>query len=230
MQLVRETTRVIPFARPMLGEEERAAVRTVMEGTTLVHGPKIEEFEQAFAAYTGAPEAVAVSSCTAAMHLAYLYLGLGPGDEVIVPAQTHVATAHAVEITGAKPVFAEADPATGNIDIKKLAGLVNDRTRALAVVHFMGLPVDMKPVVAFAREYNLFVVEDCALALGSSVDGVHAGLLGDVGCFSFYPVKHITTAEGGMLITRDPAGRPHSPLTGVRRRPHAGGADNARRV
>lgn len=204
MSVVREKTAVrqVLFAKPMIGAEEQAAVAEVLRGDTLVHGPKAEEFEQAFAAFTGAPLAVSVSSCTAAMHLVYMYLGLGPRDEVIVPAQTHVATAHAVEITGAKPVFADADPFTGNMDLRSLPGLVTDRTRAIAVVHFLGLPVDMKAIVSFARQHNLFVVEDCALALGSYVRGVHAGLLGDAGCFSFYPAKHITSAEGGMLITR----------------------------
>jgi len=203
MSHVRERAKVrdVPFARPMIGEEEREAVAEVLRGSTLVHGPKAEEFERVFRDFTGAPEAVSVSSCTAAMHLIYLYLGLVKGDEVIVPAQTHVATAHAVEITGAKPVFADADPATGNIDVRLLPELITERTRAIAVVHFLGLPAEMEAAVAVARKHDLFVVEDCALALGSYVDDVHAGLLGDVGCFSFYPVKHITTAEGGMLIT-----------------------------
>lgn len=186
----------------MIGEAERRAVADVLGGTTLTHGPKVREFEQAFAAFTGAPAAVATASCTASMHLVYMHLGIGPGHEVIVPAQTHTATAHAVELCGAKAVFVDSEPRTGNIDIDQIESLVNKRTRALAVVHYLGLPVDMDRVMEIARQHNLFVVEDCALALGTYYRGVHAGLLGDVGCFSFYPVKHITTAEGGMVISR----------------------------
>jgi dTDP-4-amino-4,6-dideoxygalactose transaminase len=174
----------------------------VLGGPILVHGPRAKEFEAAFAAYTGADYAVSVSSCTAALHLAYFYLGLGPGDEVIVPAQTHTATAHAVELCGAKPVFVDAERTTGNIDIDQIESHITERTRALSVVHFLGMPVNMERVVAIAQKHNLFVVEDCALAIGSYYKGVHAGRHGDVGCFSFYPVKHMTTAEGGMLITR----------------------------
>lgn len=195
--------RQIAFGRPMIGEEERAVVLDVLSGPILVHGPRATQFEADFAAYTGAPHAISVSSCTAGMHLVYFALGLGAGDEVIVPAQTHVATAHAVELTGAKPVFVDAEPETGNIDVAAIERAATARTKAIAVVHFLGMPVDMTPVVALARRRGWFVVEDCALALGTRLDGTHAGLFGDVGVFSFYPVKHITTAEGGMIITRD---------------------------
>ena len=196
------STRNIPFGKPLLGEAERRAVLDVLSGPVLTHGPRVHEFEQVFARYTGAPFAVATSSCTAALHLAYLHLGIGPGDEVIVPTQSHVATAHAVEYCGAKPVFVDSEPQTGNIDVDAIEGQITPRTRALSVVHYLGLPVDMDRVMRIAERHKLFVVEDCALALGATYRGVHAGLLGDVGCFSFYPVKHITTAEGGMLITR----------------------------
>lgn len=193
----------IPFGAPMIGAEERAAVADVLAGPILVHGPVAAAFEQAFAAFTGAPHAVSVSSCTAGMHLVYFCLGYGPGDEVIVPAQTHVATAHAVELTGARPVFVDAEAATGNIDTTKIEAAITPRTRAIAVVHYLGVPVDMPVVMAIARRHNLFVLEDCALSPGASIDGVHTGLHGDAGVFSFYPVKHITTAEGGMVILRD---------------------------
>ena len=116
---VSSETRDIPFGRPIIGEEERAAVRDVLNGPILVHGPRSAAFEEAFAKYVGAPHAVSCSSCTAAMHLVYFALGFGPGDEVIVPAQTHVATAHAVELTGAKPIFVDAELRTGNIDIAR---------------------------------------------------------------------------------------------------------------
>jgi perosamine synthetase len=195
--------RSIPFGAPILGDSERQAVLEVMDSGILVHGPRFKAFEAAFAAFTGAPHAVAVASCTAGLHLAYFHLGLGPGDEVIVPAMTHTATAHAVELTGARPVFVDAEERTGNIDLQQLAAAITPRTRAISVVHFLGMPVDMAQVNAVAKQHGLFVVEDCALGVGSRFQDVHVGLHGDVGCFSFYPVKHMTTGEGGMLITRD---------------------------
>jgi perosamine synthetase len=191
----------IPFGKPMIGDGERAAVAEVLAGTTLTHGPRVKEFEAAFAAFTGAPHAIAAATCMAALHLSYLAVDLGPGDEVLVAAQTHVATAHAVELCGARPVFVDADPRTGNLDLDDLESKITDRTRAIGLVHYLGLPVDMRRVMAIARAHDLYVVEDCAVALGASVDGTHVGLHGDVGTFSFYPVKHITTGEGGMVIT-----------------------------
>ena len=196
-------SRVISFGAPMIGEEERAAVQEVLAGPILVHGPKATQFEKDFAEFVEAPHAICVSSCTAGMHLVWFTLGFGPGDEIIVPAQTHVATAHAVELTGAKAVFVDVDADTGNIDTAALEAAITSRTRAIAIVHFLGMPVDMTRVLEIAKRHKLFVLEDCALAIGAKLDGVHAGLMGDVGVFSFYPVKHITTAEGGMVITRD---------------------------
>ncbi len=193
--------REIHFGRPMIGDAERAAVTEVLNGPILVHGPRAVAFEKAFADWTGAPHAVSVSSCTAGLHLVYFYLGLGAGDEVIVPAQTHAATAHAVELTGATAIFVDAECRTGNIDIEQVEAALTPRTRAVSLVHYLGMPVDMDRITAIARKRGLFVVEDCALSLGSRYRGVHTGLLGDVGCFSFYPVKHITTAEGGMITT-----------------------------
>jgi perosamine synthetase len=194
--------REIPFGRPIIENEEKQAVMKVLNGPILVHGPKAKAFETGFSRYVGAPYAVSMSSCTAALHLGYFDLGIGPGDEVIVPAQTHNATAHAVEFTGAKPVFVDAEAETGNIDIDQIEEHISEKTRAVSVVHFLGMPVAMDRVVEIADEHDLFVVEDCALAIGSYYQGIHVGLHGDVGCFSFYPVKHMTTAEGGMLITK----------------------------
>lgn len=197
------TTREIPFGRPMIGEEERAAVVEVLSSPQLVHGPRAHQFEHDFAAMLGpGAHATTVSSCTAGLHLAYMHLGIGPGDEVIVPAQTHVATAHAVEITGARPVFVDCDAESGNIDVHSIEAALTPRTKAISVVHYPGLPVRMDVVNALAQPRGLFVVEDCALAVGASFDGVSCGLLGDVGVFSFYPVKHLTTAEGGMVASR----------------------------
>jgi perosamine synthetase len=191
----------IPFGKPMIGDEERNAVAEVLAGTTLTHGPRVQEFERAFAEFTGAPWAIATATCWAALHLSYLAIDLQPGDEVVVPAQTHVATAHAVEVCGAKPVFCDAEPATGNMDLDLIEGLITERTRALSLVHYLGRPVDMARFMEIARRHDLYVVEDCAVALGARYDDVHVGLHGDIGCFSFYPVKHITTGEGGMVVT-----------------------------
>ena len=195
-------TRMIPFGKPIIGEEERNAVQDVLSGSVLVHGPRAQEFEARFAQFVGSGYATAVSSCTAALHLCYFYLGIKSGNEVIVPAQTHVATAHAVELCGATPVFVDSERETGNIDINQIERHITERTRAISVVHFLGMPVNMERVNQIAKRHNLFVVEDCALAVGSYFKGVHAGLHGDAGCFSFYPVKHITTAEGGILLTK----------------------------
>jgi perosamine synthetase len=194
--------RTVTFGKPIIGDEERSAVDLVMRGTVLVHGDKAKDFEASFASYTGAKHAVSVSSCTAALHLSYFYLGLGANDEVIVPAQTHNATAHAVELCGAKPVFVDAEKKTGNIDLDQIEQAITSKTRAISIVHYLGMPVNMDRIVQIAKKHKLFIVEDCALAMGTRFKGVHAGLHGDVGCFSFYPVKHITTAEGGMLITK----------------------------
>jgi len=195
--------RRIAFGRPLIGDEEREAIAEVLAGSCLTHGPRVKAFEKAFAEFAGAPFAIAVNSCTAGLHLAYLAMEIGPGDEVIVPAQTHVATAHAVELVGARPVFCDSEPRTGNLDLDRLASLITPHTKAISPVHYLGLPVDMKRLLAIARPRGLRVIEDCALSLGASESGVHTGLLGDCGSFSFYPAKHITTAEGGMFITRD---------------------------
>ena len=193
----------IPFGMPIIGDEERSAVMRILEGTILVHGPVATKFEEDFSRYTGAPYSVSVSSCTAGMHLVYFALEYGPGDDVIIPAQTHVSTAHSVELTGSKAIFVDSELNTGNIDILSIEAAITSRTKAIAVVHYLGVPVDMPRIVEIAKKYNLFLLEDCALAPGAKVDNIHVGLHGDVGVFSFYPVKHFTTAEGGMIILKD---------------------------
>jgi perosamine synthetase len=198
-------TRKIPFGKPWITEAERNAVLGVLAGDVLTHGPQAHEFEKEFAAAVGGGHALTLSNGTAALHLAYWQLGIGAGDEVIVPAQTHVATVHAVEIVGASPVFVDCDRATGNMTPEAIEAAITPRTRAIGLVHFVGIPCDMPAIMKIAARHDLKVVEDCALALGTRWDGTHAGLFGDVGTFSFYPVKHITTGDGGMLITRDEA-------------------------
>ena len=195
--------RQVPFARPWITDEDRKAVLEVLDGHVLTHGPQGKAFEAEFGAYMG-PDAhcVSVSSCMAALHLAYLHLGFGPGDEVIVPAQTHSATAHAVEWVGATPVFVDCEPATGNVSVRTIEAALTPRTKAISVVHFDGIPCDMPAIAALAARRNLKLVEDCALAVGARWEGRHVGLFGDIGTFSFYPVKHLTTAEGGMFVSR----------------------------
>jgi dTDP-4-amino-4,6-dideoxygalactose transaminase len=195
--------KVIPFGRPMIGAAEQAAVARVLTGPQLVHGPAAHDFERRFAERAQVAHAITVSSCTAGLHLALHVHGIGPGDEVIVPAMTHVATAHAVEYCRATPVFVDVDPASGNLDIGAVEAAIGPRTKAVMVVHFLGLPPDMTRLRAIARKAGLLVVEDAALALDASFDGVKAGGLGDVASFSFYPTKHMTTSEGGMVTTND---------------------------
>lgn len=193
----------IPFARPWVTDADREAVMRVLHGDILTHGPENRAFEEEFSAFVG-PGAycVAVSSCMAALHMTYLQLGIGAGDEVIVPAQTHVATSHAVEVVGARAVFADCDPDTGNINADQIARLITPRTKAIGLVHFIGIPCDMDRIHRVAESHGLKIVEDCALAVGARYKERHVGLFGDAGCFSFYPVKHITTGDGGMFVTR----------------------------
>ena len=195
--------REIPFGRPWITDEDRRAIMDVLDGPILTHGPQGREFEKEFAAFVGGDaHCVAVSSGMAALHLAYLQLGIGPGDEVIVPAQTHTATVHAVECVGARPIFVDCDPATGNLTASAIATAITPRTKAISVVHFLGIPCCMPEIMTVAEKHGLKVVEDCALALGSRYQSKHVGMFGDAACFSFYPVKHITTGEGGMFLSR----------------------------
>lgn len=197
--------RTIPFARPLLGDEERRAVAAVLDGHMLTHGPRVAAFEKAFADRLGSAHAVALSSCTAGLHLALVAKGIGPGDEVIVPAMTHVATAHAVEHCGAQVVFADVEAATGCLDPDAAAEAVTPRTRAIMPVHYLGLPCDMGRLAAIAERAGAALVEDAATGLGARWGDVPAGTIGDCGVFSFYPTKHMTTLEGGMLVTDDGA-------------------------
>lgn len=194
---------IIPFGKPIIGANECREVIDTLKSGILVHGKITEKFEDHFKKFTKAEDAISVSSCTAGMHLLYFVLGIGPGDEVIVPAQTHLATAHAVELTGAKAVFVDCELKTGNIDVNLISKKINSKTRAIAVVHYLGIPVNLSEVLKLTKKNNLYLIEDCALALGSSYKRKHVGLIGDAGVFSFYPVKHMTTAEGGMIILKN---------------------------
>jgi len=195
--------RKIEFARPIIGEEEKQAVMECLNSPQLVHGPRSLEFEESFVAFMGGGFATSTSSATTALQLAYLTLGIGSGDEVIVPSLTHVATANAVLSVGAKPVFVDVNLHDGNISVDQVIQAITPKTKAICVVHFLGVPVDMNEIIKVAKSNDLYVVEDCALALGARVEGKHVGLIGDFGAFSFYPAKHITTGEGGMLVSKE---------------------------
>lgn len=186
-------------------DADRAAVAEVLQSPILTHGPHASSFEEEFGAFLGeGAHCVSVSSCAAALHLAYTDAGVGPGDEVILPAQTHVATANLAEWVGGTSVFVDCDPGSGNLTAAAIEAAITPRTKAIAVVHFVGIPCELPAIAGLARARGLALVEDCALAVGARVGGRHVGLHGDYGCFSFYPVKHLTTAEGGMLVLRDP--------------------------
>jgi perosamine synthetase len=197
-----ETLRV---AVPDIGEAEIEAVIGVLRTGMLVQGPRVLAFEAQLAREVGVRHAIAVSSGTAALHLALLGLDVGPGHEVVLPDFTHPATANVVELCGATPVFVDVDLATLNVDPAEMARAITPRTRALMPVHLFGQPADMAPLLELARERELPLVEDAACALGALYRGTPCGALGRVGCFSFHPRKIITTGEGGLLTTDDDA-------------------------
>ena len=191
----------IPITKPFFGAEEREALVRPLDSGWVVQGPEVEGFEQKFNAFTGARHSIAASSCTTALHIAVAALGLKPGDEVIVPAFTWVATANIVEYMGATPVFCDIDLATFNLDVAQLDALVTPRTVGMVPVHLFGLAADMDAVLAVAKRRNLWVVEDAACGFATWYRGRHVGTFGDAGCFSFHPRKSITTGEGGMITT-----------------------------
>jgi len=193
----------IPFSSPDIKDGDLKAVESVIQSGWLTHGKYTEQLEELFIQYTGAKYATTVSNCTAGLHLSCLAAGFGPGDEVIVPAQTHTATAHAVEFTGAKAVFADVDPLSGNILLSELKAKLGPATKGMIPVHMAGNPCEMKEISEFCDDHNLVLIEDCAHAIGTMIDGVHAGNFGITGNFSFYPTKQITTGEGGIVISND---------------------------
>ena len=195
--------KTIPFSSPDIQDSDLQAVESVIRSGWLAHGKYSERLEELFCEYTGAKYATTVSNCTAGLHLSCLTAGFGPGDEVIVPAQTHTATAHAVEFTGAKAVFADVDPLSGNILFDEIENKFNTHTKGVILVHMTGHPCNMKAIKAFCDNNDVVFIEDCAHAIGTMFDSQHVGNFGITGCFSFYPTKQITTGEGGVVISND---------------------------
>ena len=195
------TNSVIPAARPLIGDEEREAVDRVMRSGMLAQGPEVAAFEAEFAALVGGAKCVAVNSGTSALHLALIALGVGRGDEVLVPSFTFAASANSIRLAGATPVFVDIDPATFCIDPKAAVAALTPRTRAVMPVHLYGHPADMGPIMALAEEHELHVIEDAAQAHAASLNGTPVGAFGVAACFSFYPTKNMTSGEGGMVST-----------------------------
>ncbi len=194
----------IPLSDIDYGPEEAAAVLKVLESRWLTMGAVTQAFEAEFAAYVGSKHALAVANCTAALHLACLVAGLGPGDEAIVPSLTFVATANAVRYTGATPVFADIESDQNLcISASTIEARLTEKTKAILVMHYGGYPCDMPGIMALARERGLMVIEDAAHAVGSELEGRKLGTWGSVGCYSFFSNKNLTTGEGGMLVTDD---------------------------
>lgn len=193
----------VPITKPVFDQEDLRAVQEPLTCGWIVQGPRVAEFEARFADFTGAKNAVACSSCTTGLHIALAALGIGPGDEVIVPAFTWISTANVVEYCGATPVFCDIDPATFNIDVNALAEKITSRTKAIIPVHLFGVAADMDAILALAGAHRLKVVEDAACGFGARIAGRHVGTFGEFGVFSFHPRKAITTGEGGMILSAD---------------------------
>jgi perosamine synthetase len=192
---------MIPIAKPYLTEEEaRAAYDTILTGW-ITQGPKVQEFEEKFAAYTGARYAVAVSNCTTALHLSMIVAGIGPGDEVICPSMSYIATANAIQYVGATPVFAEVQPETYNLDPLDAEKRITGKTKAILLVHQIGLPADIDAFKRLSEQYGLKLIEDAACAAGSAYKGSKIGSHSELVCFSFHPRKVISTGDGGMITT-----------------------------
>ena len=193
----------IPIAKPIIGRDVRRAVNKVLRSGNLTQGPEVLAFEREFSLLVNERECVAVNSGTSALHLALLSLGIGVGDEVIVPSFTFAATANSVALTGAKPVFVDININTYNIDPNLIEKAITPNTKAIQVVHLYGLPADMIRIIEIAKRHNLLIIEDAAQAHSASINEQPVGTFGDAAAFSFYPTKNITSGEGGMIVFKD---------------------------
>jgi dTDP-4-amino-4,6-dideoxygalactose transaminase len=200
---VRSKDNFLVFGAPLIEEPEIEEVVGCMHRRWIGTGPKVREFEKDFAAFKGSKHAIALNSCTAALHLSMIAAGIGPGDEVITTAMTFCATINAIIHCGATPVLADCDRETMNILPEEIEKKVTAKTKAILPVHFAGRCCDMDSIMDIARTYDLLVIEDCAHAIESEYHGQKSGGFGDIGCFSFYVTKNIVTGEGGMIITDD---------------------------
>ncbi|MCD6446311.1 DegT/DnrJ/EryC1/StrS family aminotransferase [Candidatus Bathyarchaeota archaeon] len=194
---------MIPIAKPLINEEEINAVVEVLKSGMLASGKEVKEFEKEFAQYLGVKHAIAVANGTAALDIALKVLKINAGDEVITTPFTFIASANAILFQGARPVFADIDPKTYNLDPNDVLEKITNKTKAIVVVHLYGHPADMKAFKEIAEDYKLYLVEDCAQAHGAEFEGQKVGTFGDIAAFSFYSTKNMTTGEGGMVITND---------------------------
>jgi perosamine synthetase len=192
----------IPLSAPDISEGDIQAVSDVLRSSRLSLGPRLEEFERVIAEYVGVPHAIAVSSGTSGLHLCVRALGIGEGDEVIVPSFTFVAVANAVRYERAIPVFVDIDHESLNLDPRRIEAAITPRTVAIIVPHTFGRPADLSPILDIARRHSLYMIEDACEAIGAEYKGQKVGTLGDAGVFAFYPNKQITTGEGGIVVTR----------------------------
>ena len=190
----------IPFGKPFIGNDEMKFVTKVLKSKWIGSGPITEKFEKKFKNYKKSKYALSVNSCTAALHLSLIYCGIKYNDEVITTPMTFVSTINSIILSGAKPILADIDPITFNIDPKEIEKKITKKTKAILIVHLAGLPCDMKSILKIVKKYKLKLIEDCAHSIESKYENKHVGNFGDTGCFSFYTTKNLTTGEGGMII------------------------------
>lgn len=194
---------IIPLSKPSVGKEEQNAISKVLKSGWLIQGPKVEEFEKKFAELRGVKYAVACNSCTSALEMCMESMGIGYGDEVIVPPFSFIASANCIRSVKAKPIFVDIEKNTYNMDASKIEEKISDKTKAIIAVHQFGLMCDMDEIMRIANKHNLKVIEDAACAHTAEYNGKKSGSIGDAGCFSFHPRKVITTGEGGMITTNN---------------------------